>query len=55
MKMLKASLLALASLLLCGSLSAAEPIPVKVVVVTMFAAHSFDPRLIWDNVRESEA
>jgi len=20
-----------------------------VVVVTMFAAHSFDPRLIWDN------
>jgi len=22
-----------------------------VVVVTMFAAHSFDPRLIWDNVK----
>ena len=26
-----------------------------VVVVTMFAAHQFDPRLIWDNIRESEA
>ena len=26
-----------------------------VVVVTMFAAHSFDPRLIWDNIREAEA
>jgi paraquat-inducible protein A len=24
-----------------------------VVVVTMFAAHHFDPRLIWDNVREN--
>lgn len=24
-----------------------------VVVVTMFAAHSFDPRLIWDNVRDN--
>ena len=24
-----------------------------VVVVTMFAAHKFDPRLIWDNVREN--
>jgi len=24
-----------------------------VVVVTMFAAHQFDPRLIWDNVRDS--
>ncbi len=24
-----------------------------VVVVTMFAAHQFDPRLIWDNVREN--
>jgi len=25
-----------------------------VVVVTMFAAHQFDPRLIWDNVRENK-
>ena len=25
-----------------------------VVVVTMFAAHQFDPRLIWDNVREDK-
>jgi paraquat-inducible protein A len=25
-----------------------------VVVVTMFAAHQFDPRLIWDNVRDSK-
>ena len=25
-----------------------------VVVITMFAAHSFDPRLIWDNVREKQ-
>lgn len=25
-----------------------------VVVLTMFAAHSFDPRLIWDNVREKK-
>lgn len=25
-----------------------------VVVVTMFAAHHFDPRLIWDNVREDK-
>ena len=25
-----------------------------VVVITMFAAQSFDPRLIWDNVREKE-
>jgi paraquat-inducible protein A len=25
-----------------------------VVVVTMFAAHHFDPRLIWDNVREND-
>jgi paraquat-inducible protein A len=25
-----------------------------VVVITMFAAHSFDPRLIWDNVKEKE-
>ncbi len=24
------------------------------VVITMFAAQSFDPRLIWDNVREKE-
>ena len=26
-----------------------------VVVVTMFAAHKFDPRLIWDNVRDHRA
>lgn len=26
-----------------------------VVVVTMFAAHKFDPRLIWDNVREASS
>ena len=25
-----------------------------VVVITMFAAHSFDPRLIWDNVKDKE-
>jgi paraquat-inducible protein A len=25
-----------------------------VVVITMFAAHSFDPRLIWDNVKEKQ-
>jgi paraquat-inducible protein A len=25
-----------------------------VVVITMFAAHKFDPRLIWDNVREHQ-
>ncbi|MFT5132749.1 MAG: paraquat-inducible protein A [Gammaproteobacteria bacterium] len=25
-----------------------------VVVITMFAAHKFDPRLIWDNVREQK-
>ena len=25
-----------------------------VVVVTMFAAHSFDPRLIWDNTKRSK-
>lgn len=26
-----------------------------VVVITMFAAHSFDPRLIWDNLQREEA
>ena len=25
-----------------------------VVVITMFAAHSFDPRLIWDNIKEKQ-
>ena len=24
----------------------------SVVVITMFAAHSFDPRLIWDQIKE---
>jgi paraquat-inducible protein A len=26
----------------------------SVVVITMFAAHSFDPRLIWDQIKEEE-
>ena len=25
-----------------------------VVLLTMFASHAFDPRLIWDNLKENE-
>ena len=46
----------LSALVSLGSMSTIEPgigavYFAAVVVITMFAAQSFDPRLIWDNVR----
>src|SRR5690606_36486490 len=45
----------LTALVSLGAMAGIEPGPgiiffAGVVVVTMFAAHSFDPRLIWDNL-----
>lgn len=49
----------LTALVSLGAMAGIEPGPgilyfAGVVVVTMFAAHSFDPRLIWDNLEEDE-
>ncbi len=50
----------LAVLVNLGEIAQIEPGPgavafASVVILTMFAAHSFEPRLIWDNRRESDA
>ena len=49
----------LSALVSLGSLSTVRPgigaiFFAAVVIITMFAAQSFDPRLIWDNVRNKK-